>query len=251
MTSLIEYAARDGVSHLTLNRPEASNSFDLPTAGGFADAVAKAAADDTGAVLLTGAGPRFCAGGDVSSMRAGDDPSSYLLELANVLDGALQALTALEKPVVAAVQGAAAGAGLAVVLSADVVVSARSTKYLTAYANLALTPDCGLSHLLPRAVGQQRALDLLLTGRALSADEALDWGIVTEVADDDAALARAEEIAARLASGPTWALGQAKRLSRTSWAATRAEVGADEARTIAQAVTTDDAVTRIAKFLSR
>lgn len=246
----IRYAVADGVARITLARPEVSNSVDLPTARSIAAAVQAAGADDSvGVVLVDADGPRFCAGGDVASMAASDDQATYLLDLANAFDGALQQLAALEKPVVAAVQGAAAGAGLATVLACDVVVAARGTKFLTAYAGIGLTPDCGLSYLLPRAVGQQRALELALTGRVLSADEALAWGLVTEVVEPDEVLARAEAVAARLAKGPVFALGQAKRLIRTSWAQSRAESGADEAVTISRAVDTAESQALIKAFV--
>lgn len=252
MSDLVHYAVADGVARITLARPEVSNSVDLPTAAALGEAVDAAAADDAvRVVLLAGEGARFCAGGDVASMAAAADPSAYLLELADALDGVLQRLIALPKPVVAAVQGAAAGAGMAVVLSADVVISARSTKYLTAYAGVGLTPDCGLSWLLPRAVGQQRALELALTGRVLAAEEARDWGLVTTVVDDDSLAAEAEALAAKLAAAPPYALGQAKRLMRASWGSTRAEAGADEARTIAAAVATPEAQALVAKFAGR
>lgn len=245
----IEYDVTAGVATIRLARPEVSNSVDLPTAHAFAAAVDAAAADDAvRAVLLAGAGARFSAGGDVQSMTAAADASAYLLDLADTLDGVLQRLDGLEKPVVAAVQGAAAGAGLAIVLAADVVVSARSTKYLTAYAGVGLTPDCGLSWLLPRAVGQQRALELALTGRVLTADEARDWGLVTTVVDDDALQDEALALATRLAAGSPFALGQARRLIRSSWSQTRAETGADEARTISKAVTTPEAQAAVARF---
>jgi len=160
-----------------LARPDVSNALDLPTSQSFAEAVQLAGADDdVRVVLLTGDGQRFCAGGDVASMAAASDRPAYLQELADTLDGSLQRLCELEKPVVAAVQGAAAGAGLAVMLAADIVIGASTSKYLTAYAGVGLTPDCGLSWQLPRAVGQQRALEMALTGRVLSAEEARDWG---------------------------------------------------------------------------
>lgn len=252
MPELVQYAVADGVARITLARPDVSNAVDLPTAAALGEAVDAAAADDSvRVVLVTGAGPRFCAGGDVASMAAAENPSAYLLELADALDQPLQRLTAMAKPVVAAVQGAAAGAGLAVVLSADVVLSARSTKYLTAYAGVGLTPDCGLSWLLPRAVGQQRALELSLTGRVLSAEEARDWGLVTSVVADEALADETAALVARLAAAPPYALGQAKRLMRESWNVSRAEAGADEGRTIATAVTTPEAQALVARFAGR
>lgn len=252
MSDLVRYACADGIARITLSRPEVSNSVDLPTAGALGEAVDAAAADDSvRVVLVTGEGPRFCAGGDVASMAAAEDPPAYLLELADALDRPLQRLAAMPKPVVAAVQGAAAGAGLAVVLSADVVLSGRSTKYLTAYAGVGLTPDCGLSWLLPRAVGQQRALELALTGRVLTAEEARDWGLVTTVVDDESLAAEADALAGRLAAAPPYALGQAKRLMRESWNVSRADAGADETRTIAAAVRTPEAQALVAKFAGR
>lgn len=249
---LVAHERVGAVGRIVLNRPEASNSIDLAAAADFGRAV-NAAAEDTevGAILLTGAGKRFCAGGDVASMAQAGDRAAYLEELAGALDGVLQQLAAIAKPVVVGVQGAVAGAGLAVMLSGDLVVSGASTRFVTAYAGVGLTPDCGLSWLLPRAVGQQRAVELLLTGRALAADEARDWGLVARVVDDEAVEAEALALAEQLAAGPAYALGQARRLVRESWSATRAETGADEARTIAAAVTTDDAEQLIGQFLGR
>ena len=244
----VSYAVVDGVAEIRLDRPEASNAVDLPTAHALAEAVARAAdSDEVGAVLVTGAGKRFCAGGDVATMVAASDRAAYLLELAEALDGALQALAALDKPVVGAVQGAVAGAGIGLMLSCDVIVAEAATKVVFAYPGVGLTPDCGVSWLLPRAVGQQRALELALTGRVLSGVEAREWGMVTEVVEADAA-ARARELAVGIAAGPAHALGQARRLIRGSWAQTRAETGAEESRTIAAAVATPYAERALAGF---
>jgi 2-(1,2-epoxy-1,2-dihydrophenyl)acetyl-CoA isomerase len=249
--ALVEYAVRDGVAHICLNRPEASNAVDLSTAHEFASAIAAAGGDNgVRSVMVTGAGKRFCAGGDVASMVASDDQPAYLLDLAGALDGALQSLSGLEKPVVAAVQGAVAGAGLAVMLSCDLVVADASTKFLFAYPGVGLTPDCGVSWLLPRAVGQQRALELALTGRVLDARTAQEWGMVTEVVESDAT-SRAQELAVAMADGPSYAFGQGRRLLRSSWEFTRAGAGAEEARTIAAAVQTPDAVRALAAFVNR
>ncbi|WP_109507917.1 enoyl-CoA hydratase/isomerase family protein [Nocardioides speluncae] len=248
MTGL-EYAVDGGVAHLTMNRADVANAVDLPTAREWGAAVEHAAQDPAvRVVLISGDGARFCAGGDLGSMLGEPDPPAYVKELADTLDAAFQQLVAMEKPVVAAVHGAAAGAGLSLVLSADLVVAARSTKFLAAYGAAGLTPDCGMSYLLPRAVGQQRALEVLLTGRVLTADVAREWGLVTEVVEDGEHLTRATEIATRLAAGPTFALGQAKRLSRAAWTTTRAESGADESDTISKAVSTQEAQQLMSKF---
>jgi 2-(1,2-epoxy-1,2-dihydrophenyl)acetyl-CoA isomerase len=151
------------------------------------------------------------------------DRASYVHELAATFEAGLRRLSELPVPVVAAVHGAVAGAGLAVVLNCDVVIAARSTKFLMAYSAVALTPDCGVSYLLPRAVGQQRALELALTGRTLSAEEAMAWGLVAQVAQDEDVLRRATEVVTQVAHAATSALGEAKRLIRSSWESTRSE----------------------------
>jgi len=250
MAESVIYRQVAGVCHIELNRPAVSNAVDLSTAHELDAAIDRAASDDSvRAVLVTGAGKRFCAGGDVAAMVAAPDRAAYVLALARALDGALQKLAALGKPTVAAVQGAVAGAGLAVMLSCDVIVAAESTRFVTAYSGVGLTPDCGVSYLLPRAIGQQRSLALALTNRALSAREALEWGLVTEVVEDAALEERAAALTADLAAGPSFALGQAKRLIRASWEMSRAEVGAEEARTIADAVSTEDASRLLASRL--
>jgi 2-(1,2-epoxy-1,2-dihydrophenyl)acetyl-CoA isomerase len=248
---LVRVEVTAGVAAVELNRPHAANALDLPLAEQLAAAVDRLAGDDVRAVLVTGAGKRFCAGGDVRSFLASDDPPAYLERLASTADLALQRLGELDKPVVAAVQGAVAGAGLAVMLTCDVIVAAAGTKFVTAYSAIGLTPDCGLSWLLPRAIGQQRALELMLTGRTLTAHEARDWGLVTEVVDDAAALGRARELATSLAAGPAFAFGQARRLVRSSYSVDRGVTGADEARTIARAVQTDAAQRLISGFTAR
>ncbi|WP_246161998.1 enoyl-CoA hydratase/isomerase family protein [Aeromicrobium ginsengisoli] len=236
------------MAHLELTRPERSNAFDLTAARAFAEAVQIIERDDAArAVLLTGAGKRFCAGGDIHSMIAADDSSAYLRELADVLDGALQKLDSLPKPVVVAVQGSVAGAGIGVMLAGDLIVADHATRFVTAYSGIGLTPDCGVSWLLPRAVGQQRALQLLLTPTVIDGDQALSWGLVTEVVSGNA-VSRARELAASIATGPSHALGQARRLQRGSWSADRATTGADESRTIAAAITTPEATALVASF---
>ncbi|MFJ8816511.1 enoyl-CoA hydratase/isomerase family protein [Amycolatopsis thermoflava] len=244
----VSFEVADGVGRIVLDRPEVSNAIDLAAAESFGRAVTAAGADEVKAVLLTGAGSRFCAGGDVRSFLQAADPPAYLRELASTLEAALRRLSALPKPVVAAVQGAVAGAGLAFVLNADIVVAARSTRFRMAYAGIGLTPDCGVSYLLPRAVGTQRALEFALTGRTLTADEAHGWGLVTEVAGDDVLASRASELARGLACGPASALGQAKRLIRSSLEASREDSAADEADTIAAAVDTEEARRLIHRF---
>ncbi|WP_427925138.1 enoyl-CoA hydratase/isomerase family protein [Streptomyces sp. cg40] len=248
---LVHYTCLAGVARIVLARPAVANAVDLPTARALGTAFGRAAADpDARAVLVSGEGKRFCAGGDVAAMAAAPDREAYLEELAGTLDGALRSLARLDKPVVAAVQGAVAGAGIALMLSCDLIVAAASTKFLLAYASVGLTPDCGVSYLLPRAVGQQRALELALTDRRLTADEARAWGLVAEVVDDDLCGERALKLGEQLAAGPAFALGQAKRLLRSSWQTSRAQTGGDEARVIAEAITKPPARAAVDRFTS-
>jgi len=151
--------------------------------------------------------------------------------------------------VVAAVHGAVAGAGLALMLSCDVIVAAPATKFVFAYPGIGFTPDCGVSYLLPRAIGQQRALAFALVGKPATAAEALAWGLVTEVADDPGA--RARDLAAGFAAGPALALGNVRRLLRQGWEMSRAETGAEEARTITEMVKGAEAQALISRFASR
>lgn len=241
------------VARIVLARPEASNAFDIPATLALREAIDRAEDGRYGAVLLTAEGPRFCAGGDITSFRAAseDERSDYLAELATMLEAELRRLSELSKPVVAAVHGAVAGAGLAFVLNADVTVAAQSTKFVFAYSGIGLTPDCGVSYLLPRAVGQARALEMAIGGRVLTGAEAQEWGLVARVAEDDEAAGMASALAAQLAAGPTAALVQARRLIRSSWDSAREDSAADEVRTIAAAVQDPATVALIGRFLSR
>jgi 2-(1,2-epoxy-1,2-dihydrophenyl)acetyl-CoA isomerase len=250
MIELVKYDVREGVAHLELNRPDMANAFDLATADELATAVERTRTDvDVRAVLVTGAGRRFCAGGDVAAFAAAPDQPAYVQRLATRLDRTFRALADLEKPVVAAVHGAVAGAGLALMLSCDVIVASPTTKFVFAYPGIGFTPDCGLSYLLPRAIGQQRALTFSLVGMPATAQEAIDWGLIAEVADDPRG--RASDLASGFAAGPATALGKVRRLLRQGWETSRSETGVEEARTIAEMVKGEEAKQLIARFVSR
>ncbi|QKZ16051.1 enoyl-CoA hydratase/isomerase family protein [Streptomyces chartreusis] len=250
MTDLVRYACEEGVARIVLSRPDRANAVDLPTANALGAAVDRAAQPNVRAVVVLGEGRRFCAGGDVAAMAAAPDRSAYVGELAATLDEVFQRLARLSKPVVAGVRGAVAGAGVALMLSCDVIVSAASTKFLLAYADVGLTPDCGVSYLLPRAIGQQRALELALTGRVLTAEEGREWGLVTEVVDDVSVEARTVLLGERLAAGPAHALGETRRLLR-SWQMTREQAGREEVRVIAEAMGRAEAKALVEAFVSQ
>ena len=244
---------REGVAHLTLNRPDAANGINLRMAEELLHATTGLADDPTvRVVLLTGAGARFCGGGDVKGFATlGDGLGHYLREITVPLHAAVSQLVRLDAPVVASVQGSAAGAGLGLVAAADLVVGAESTKFVMAYTGIGLSPDCGTSWFLPRLVGVKRALELAITNRVLSAAEALDWGIVTAVVPDDELAAATDALVAQLASGPTAAFGAAKRLVHGSLEHTLDQHLALETEAMVRAGSSADGAEGVAAFAEK
>ncbi len=235
----------DGVATVRLERPDAGNALDLPTALALREAVgrlaAPAASGELRCVVLRSTGRLFCAGGDVRAMADAPDRAAFVAELAGVLHDALTGLRSLPVPVVAGVQGPAAGAGLGLVLAADVVVASDRASFLAAYGAVGLSPDCGVSALLPAVVGPRRAALILLTGLRLDAATALEWGLVGQVCaagDLDAAV---EAVVAGIVAQPSRAVGEAARLLRAAPDRPYADHLADEAATIARLSTTPDA----------
>lgn len=219
----------DHVATLTLNRPDVANTMDLAFGRDFLAATLQVSTDPAvRAVVLTGAGKSFCFGGDLRGMMAGsDNVELYLRDLTTNLHAGLGILMRMNAPVVAAVNGTAAGAGVGLVLAADLAIAGQSAKVSLAYTGVGLTPDGATSFLLPRAVGHKRAMELLLTNRLLTADECLGWGLVNQVVADDVLLAEAQKLAARLAAGPTQAFGDTKRLLLQSAGALETQLSAE------------------------
>jgi 2-(1,2-epoxy-1,2-dihydrophenyl)acetyl-CoA isomerase len=184
-------------------------------------------------------------------MQAAADRGAYVPELVQAAHGAIRALSALEKPVITAIQGSAAGAGLSLALLSDLVLAAPESVFVTAYTAVGLTPDCGQSWLLPRTVGITRALDLMLTSRALPAQEAHALGIVSRVASQGDVLSEAQALALKIAKGPALALGQAKALIRSGYADGFGAHLDREAETISRMAATETAGTLIEAFLTR
>ncbi|HZN16216.1 MAG TPA: enoyl-CoA hydratase-related protein [Acidimicrobiales bacterium] len=250
----VRLAVADGLARLELNRPDAANAINLDLAVALEGAALQLRDDPSvRAVLLTGAGARFCGGGDVPDFASKPpaDLPGYLAEITAHLHPAIEMLVELDAPVIAAVQGSAAGAGLGLVLAADVVVAARSAKFVMAYTAIGMSPDGSSSWFLPRIVGQRRALELTLTNRVLLADEACAWGIVTTVVDDDALLTSAAALATTLAAGPTASYGRAARLLRGAWDATLHDHLANERDEIAASGATADGQEGIAAFAGK
>ncbi len=208
---------RDGVAIITLNRPEALNAW-TPTFGAdLYDAVVKASDDpDVRAILITGAGRAFSAGADLKSERSltpdGEpDLESMLREIYNPI---ILAIREAPKPVIAAVNGAAAGIGCSLALACDLVVAAESAYFLLAFVRIGLGPDGGSTTHLMQRIGPARTAELMMLGERLPARQALDWGLINAVHPDAALAAEAFALAARLATGPTVAIATAKTLLR-------------------------------------
>jgi 2-(1,2-epoxy-1,2-dihydrophenyl)acetyl-CoA isomerase len=205
----------DGVGRLTLNRPDALNALDRATGEEILDALEELRDDESvRAVVLTGAGRAFSAGGDIKEMaRAGAElPEAFFEELLATLNRSILALAEMPKPVLAAVNGVAAGLGFNLALAADVRVAARGAEFTQAFLRLGLVPDGGGTFFLPRLVGWARATELVLTARTVSSEEALRLGIVNEVVDDSEFASTVDAWARRLAAAPTAAVGRVKQL---------------------------------------
>lgn len=247
MTDSILYTRDGGLARLTFNRPASLNAMGFEMGQRWRDLAHEITADDTvGAVLLDAAGPAFCAGGDVIEMSTSGAAGADVTAAAHRIHDGIRTFVESDKPIVAAVQGAVAGGGLGLMLTADYVVAAPRAKFVSRYANIGLSPDLGVSTLLPAAIGQTRALRLLLQDETIDAETALDWGLVSEVTDDPGA--RAAEIAAFWLTHATAAFGVAKRLVRAGSRRSFAENLDDEARSIGERFDTAEAKARVAAF---
>lgn len=222
-TILLEIA--NGAARLTLNRPDRLNSFTVQMHDEVSRALEAVTKSDARVLVLTGAGRGFCAGQDLSDRAVapggeGVDLGESLEKRYNPL---IRKLTSLDMPVVCAVNGVAAGAGANIALASDIVIAARSAKFIQSFANIGLIPDSGGTWTLPRLAGQARALGLALTGEPLTAERAEAWGMIWKCVDDDKLGAEVDVLAAKFAAAPTKGLGLTKKLIRESGSRTMAD----------------------------
>ncbi len=206
-------ALDSGVLRVTLNRPDRLNAFNPSLHRGLAAAMAQAESDSSiRCLLVTGAGRGFCAGQDLTER---DMASAQAVDLGAGLEAwynpLIKRMRALEKPIVCAVNGVAAGAGANFALACDIVLAARSASFIQAFVKIGLVPDCGGTYFLPRLAGTQRAMALAMTGDRLGAEDAERMGLVWKVVDDDRLIDEATRLARSLAAGPTRSLGLIKR----------------------------------------
>ena len=221
------HQADAGVATITLNRPEALNALNALMRRELLAAVKGAGRDATvRAIVITGAGRGFCAGAD---LRGGSGEREFRRVLTDEYNPLIEAIRRVPKPVLASVNGVAAGAGVSLALAADVVIVSDGARFVPAFNRIALVPDSGLTRTLVRAVGRHRATAILLGERELDAAEAHEAGLVTAVVPADRLIAETRALAERLASGPTGAIGLTKRLINSAEDATLAETLAAEA----------------------
>jgi 2-(1,2-epoxy-1,2-dihydrophenyl)acetyl-CoA isomerase len=243
-------AGRDGsVLTITLNRPDKLNAFNAAMHAALGVALKEARDPDVRAVVLTGAGRGFCVGQDLEEFReaAGDIGSRLRATYhPNVL-----AIRALEKPVIAAVNGPAAGAGMSFACACDLRIAADTASFVPAFINIGLVPDSGGTFFVTRILGYARAFDWLASGRKLTAAEAHAWGLVSEVVEADRLIVRAGELAAELAALPPLGVGMTKRLLDRAGSSTLEEQLEREAQLQTAATKTEDFQEGVAAFLEK
>lgn len=243
------------VATVTLKRAEQMNSLDLEAKEALLAAVRSVGADpEVRAVVLTGTGRGFCVGQDLRefvALRAGHTPAEVFSTVEEHYSPISHALATMPKPVIAAVNGAAAGAGFSLALAADLRIASEKASFTPAFGAIGLSPDTGMSWYLPRIVGAAKAAELLLLGTTLRAPEALALGIVTQVVPAEELAAAAAELAARLAAGPTLAYGNVRRLLAYSADHSLSESLALEHELIVAAGGTEDHADSVEAFLAK
>jgi 2-(1,2-epoxy-1,2-dihydrophenyl)acetyl-CoA isomerase len=248
------YSVEQGVATLVLDRPDVLNSFTRPMAAEVQQALDLAAADAAvRAILLTGAGRGFCAGQDLGeALPGGDVPGPPIEQIVReTYNPIIRRLRAIEKPIVCAVNGVAAGAGANIALACDIVVAADSASFVQAFSRIGLVPDSGGTFFLPRLVGMQRATAMMMLGDKVTANEALALGMIYRVVPLEQLMPMALDLARRLAAMPTRGLGLTKRALNASLANDLDAQLDLEARLQAEAGATDDFREQVAAFLAK
>ena len=240
------------IATITLDRPETGNAIDVAMAEALLQAALDCAADrSVRCVILTGAGAMFCAGGDIKAFGQADDAGTLIERITAPLHMAIARLAQMDKPLVTAINGAAAGAGFGLALLGDVAIAGRSAKFAVAYAALGGSPDAGTSWLLPRLVGLRQAQRLALTGERIDAAEAERIGLITQMVDDAALTSETQAVAVRLAQLSGSALKRTRALLHASYSNGLATPLECEADSISGAARDGDGREGIAAFLAK
>ncbi|HET7316803.1 MAG TPA: 2-(1,2-epoxy-1,2-dihydrophenyl)acetyl-CoA isomerase PaaG [Sphingomicrobium sp.] len=247
----IDFKLDGGIARITLSRPDRLNSFTAQMHNELRDALGRV--EDARVVVLTGAGRGFCAGQDLNerSVAGSDEPVDLGETVEAGWNPLIETLTSIPQPVIAQVNGVAAGAGANIALACDIVVAARSAKFIQSFSTIGLIPDSGGSWILPRLVGQARAMGLALTGEPLPAEKAEEWGLIWKCVEDQALGGEVDAIARKLASLPPLGLAAIKAIIRSTWQRTlpeELELQRDEMRRLGF---TEDYREGVAAFLEK
>lgn len=248
----LRYERRDGLATITLSRDGRPNTLGRTAIAELADVAHRCAVDaDVRAVLVTGEGKTFCVGGDLPSFAREHDLPLAMKQLTPHIHSTISRFVRMPKPVVTAINGVVGGGGMGLALAGDLCLASEDATFTMAYTASGLTPDAGTTWLLPRLIGMRRAAELTFLKRTLSAQEALEWGLVTRVVAPGSLAGEAEDVARSLAEGPTGAYGRVKALLRRSLSASLEEQLEDEAVAIAETMATADAQEGISAFRER
>lgn len=244
----------EGVARLTLNRPDAMNALNEAMADDFFEAISEC--DEDGkvrVVVITGSGRAFFAGGDLAKFSEDFDRTSAVLKrMTSRYHAAIARMSRMRKPVLAAINGVTAGAGVGLALATDLAIAAESVTFNLAYTAIGATPDGSTSFFLPRLIGLRRAMELTLLNRTLTAKEAVEWGLINKAVPDEQFANEVDKLAAKLARGPTAAYGAAKRLLYQSFSNSLETQMENESQSIAaMAATTADFREGITAFLEK
>ena len=249
----IKFETADGIARITLDRPDDANALNAQMGRELYEAALRCDSDRSlRAVVVTGSGKMFCAGGDLKEFHSlGEAASAAVTRLASELHAALIRFAHLNAPVIMAVNGTAAGAGFSLALAGDFVIASEAARFVSAYTAAGLTPDGSSTYFLAKHVGLLRAKELLFTNRTLSAEEARDWGIVNKVVAEDALMDETEAIAARFAQGPTLAYGALKQLLLNAYSESLESQLDQETRAIAAMMRSRDGRHGIESFVDK
>ena len=239
------------VARIALNRPDAANGMNDTMTAELADAAGRCDTDATKVVVLTGSGRFFCAGGDLKSFASAPSRGRYIKGVADHLHRAISTFARMDAVLVTAVNGVAAGAGVSLAVTGDLVLAAASASFTMAYTKAGLSPDGSSSYYLPRLIGVRRTQELMITNRTLSAAEALQWGLVTEIVADDELGDRADALAHQIASGARRSNAAVKKLLLTSLKNSLEEQMEMEGRLIAECADSADGREGVDAFMAK
>jgi 2-(1,2-epoxy-1,2-dihydrophenyl)acetyl-CoA isomerase len=249
----LKFEVSDQIATITLHRPDAANALNRQMGDELLRVANHCASNsDIRAVIVTAQGKMFCAGGDVTGFADADNPGELLRAITSGLHAAIQRFQRMDAPLVVAVNGVAAGAGMSIAASGDFVLAAESAKFTMAYTRIGLSPDGSSTFFLPRLVGPLKAKELMMRNPVLTAAEALELGLVSQVVPDDELMDQALSTARELAAGPTRAYGEIKRLVADSFNSSLDAQLERETRAIAELANhSEDAKNGIAAFIAK